>query len=372
MMRCLPLLLSICCAGLVPAQVQSVVPSACASLPGNAALSMPLRWSHGTMQVRIESTLLPANFIGRTITSLRLRRPSFLGEPAYPALQRTLTVRGAFHAEHAWQMGQDLVLNRTTVGAPILFGPAVVSVAATSAPPAGASVGEAYLVIPLATPLPVIAGNLFLEFETSDAPLQVSNQHWVDAVWFEDGIETGYAVPVGNGSCTTRTAPTELVWTGATGPQVSGTASLRLSGAPPGGLLFSWVGLDPVPRAATPTYMGFGGSFGALDPGLAGCHQWAPVDALWSATADLGGGYNVSFALAPTFAAVGTKLGVQCCWLDLSRPGLPFSASNGVMLTVNQIGVANKCTTVYFPGTATWSPWLPFYGQMPVLTLEHS
>lgn len=368
-MKCLPLLFAACCAGLVGAQVQSVVPSACASLPGNAALSLPLRWSHGTMQVRIESTLLPANFIGRTITSLRLRRPSFLGEPAYPALQRTLTVRGAFQTAHAWQMGQDLVQNRTVAGAPVLFGPTLVSVAATAAPAAGASTGEPFLVIPLATPLPVIAGNLFLEFETSDAPLQVSSQHWVDAVWFEDGIETGYAVPVGNGSCTTRTQPTELVWTGATGPQVAGTASLRLSGLPPGGLLFAWVGFDPVPRAASVTYMGFGGSFGVLDPGLAGCHQWAPADSLWTASADIGGNYGVSFGL--TSAVTGMRLGVQCAWLDQNRPGLPFSASNGVMLTVNQIGVGNKCITVFFPGSATWSPWLPFYGQMPVLTLEH-
>ncbi|MBL8752678.1 MAG: hypothetical protein JNK15_05205, partial [Planctomycetes bacterium] len=54
----------------------AVVPPVCAALPGNAAVSMPLRWSHGTMQVFVDPQLLPANFVGQTITGLWLRRPT--------------------------------------------------------------------------------------------------------------------------------------------------------------------------------------------------------------------------------------------------------------------------------------------------------
>lgn len=59
-------------------------------------MSLPLRWSEGTLQVRIDDVLLPANFVGKTISGVRLRRPTFLHEPAYPALQRTLTIRAGF------------------------------------------------------------------------------------------------------------------------------------------------------------------------------------------------------------------------------------------------------------------------------------
>src|SRR5688572_26964084 len=118
-----PLLFALAAAGFAAAQNRSVIPAACTTLPGNAALSLPLRWSHGTLQVRIDAALLPTGFIGRTISGLRLRRPAFLAEPGYAALQRTLTVRGAFQPETATQLGQSLVGNRpANLG--VLFGPA--------------------------------------------------------------------------------------------------------------------------------------------------------------------------------------------------------------------------------------------------------
>lgn len=355
----------------VVAQNTTVLPAACRTLPGNAALSMPLRWSHGAMQVRINATMLPAGFIGRTISGVRLRRPTFLREPAYPAVQRTLTVRGGFQPDLAAYLSPDRVGNRPA-NTTVLFGPAAVSVAATPAPGGGTSIGAEFLVIPFSTPLPVVAGNLFLEFEAGDAPMVVDAGNWVDAVWFPGGNESGYAVSVGNGACTTRSMPTELTWTGASGPQVGGTASLRLTGAAPGSLVFQWFGLDPQPRAATPTYFGWGSLLGALDPALAGCGQWAPLDAMWTATADAGGVCAMSFALNSSFSTVGLRVGAQAIWLDPTRPGLPLSISNGAMLVLGNIAVGNACSTAFFPGTVTWSPWQAYVGQMPVLTLEHN
>ncbi|MBM4061375.1 MAG: hypothetical protein FJ265_09830 [Planctomycetes bacterium] len=365
-----PSLLLTLCLGTLPAQNRSTLPAACQVLPGNAALSLPLRWSHGTLQVRVDSPLLPAGFVGRTIHGLRLRRPTFLGEPAYPALQRTLTVRGGFQPQQAVNFTQDLALNRPA-NPQVLFGPAPVAVPATAAPGAGTSIGEEFLVLPFSPPLPVVAGTLFLEFEAGDAPLQVGADHWVDAVWFDGGVETGYAVTVGAGSCTTRAEPTELVWTGAAGPRVGGTADLRLLGVAPGSFVYAWTGLSPESRAASATWFGWGGSLGPLSPGLAACHQWAPLDASWGGLADAFGRFDTSFPLAASYATAGLHLGVQAAWIDLARPGLPLSVANGVALVLNQIGVGNRCGCVYFPGAATWSPWLPFHGQMPVIVLEH-
>lgn len=367
---CVPFLLAA-----LAAQNVAVVPSICAGLPGNAAVSMPLRWSEGTMQVRIDSTLLPATFVGETITGLRLRKPSFLGEAAYASVSRTLTVRGGFHGSSARQVGGYLANNRPA-GLVDLFGPAVVATTATGATGTATAVGEQLLEITFATPLPVVAGHLFLEFEASMAPMQVSADQWVDAVWLDDGVETGYAVAVGAGGCTTRSVPTRLTWVGATGPRVGGTAELRLAGAPPTvpntpnvGFAVAWIGIDPQPRPVSGNFVGYGGSLAALDAGLLGCHQWAPFDATWGGLTDVAGTFALRFDLVAAATTLGMKIGVQAGWLDPARPGLPISVSNGVMLVLNDIGVGDDCSTVFFPGTATTSPWPPEIGLMPVLAL---
>lgn len=352
------------------AQQRTVLPAVCTTLPGNAAVSLPLRWSQGVLQVRVDPALLPAALQGTTITGLRLRRPTFLGEPAYPALQRTLTVRGGFQAQTATALSRDLVANRPA-GVAVLFGPAVVAVPARSGPIASTQVGEDLVDLVLQTPLPVVPGTLFLEFEAGDGPLAVGAAHWLDAWWSPNGVDAGHVASLGAGTCTTRATPTQLLWTAAGPPATGGTAALRLTGAPPSGLAFLWLGLAPETRPLGPGYVGFGGSLGALAPSLAPCHQWAPMDVLWSGLADAGGNFSQAFTLAATFAANGTRLGLQGGWLDVARPGVPLAASNGQILVVGRVGVANQCASVYFPGTATWSPWLPYQGQMPVLTLLH-
>lgn len=354
------------------AQNTAVVPAVCTALPGNAALSLPLRWSHGTMQVFIDAPLLPANFVGQTITGLWLRRPTLPGDVAYAAVQRTLTVRGGFHQGAAAQFGAPLAMNRPA-NLIVCFGPAPVTSAAVPAPGPATTVGDDLVHVVFSQPLPVVAGNLFLEFETSDAPLQVSSEHWVDAYW-QSGYDGGYVVPVGDGSCTTRTEPTRLRWT-SVGATAGAAVSIETTGAPPTlgaslGTVLTWVGIDPQTRGPGPGYLGFGSPLAALDPGLAGCHQWAPFDVSWVGSTDANGKCATSFTI-PAGALTGVRLAVQSAWLDPARPGLPLSFSNGLAVVVGAAGVGNQCSTMFFPGGMTTSPWGAFVGQMPVLRLEY-
>lgn len=356
------------------AQSTATVPPVCRTLPGNAGLSMPLRWSHGAMQVFVDAALLPTAFVGHTITGVRLRRSTLPGDAAYPALQRTLTVRGAFQSPPAVAMIGGLTQNRPAT-TQVLFGPAVVGVPATPAPGPTTTTGDEFVLIPFTTPLLVTAGTLFLEFEAGDAPLQVGTGHWVDAVWLDGGVDDGLVVAVGDGSCTTRPEPTRLAWSATHGPGAGNTAAFTVSGAPPtagasvGWVLF-WVGTEPETRPAGAGYLGYGASFGVIDPGLFGCHQWAPLDVAWFGTTDATGTFATTFAI-PGSVAIGQRIAAQAAWLDPSRPGLPLSLANGLQLVCRGAGVGNHCSTLLFPATATVSPWPPFVGQMPVLVLEY-
>jgi hypothetical protein len=358
--------LAVCVAAL-PAQVTTVVPPVCASLPGNAALAMPFKWSQGTLQVFVDPQLLPSTLTGQSLTGLRLRRPALLGEVAYPALSRTLTVRGGFQSVTAAQMAGSLVQNRPANVA-VLFGPQVVSLAVLPAPSPAASLGQDLLTIPFTTPLPVVPGSLFLEFEVSNGPLSISPEHWVDGVWMGGGFDSGLAVTVGTGACTSRPEPTELRWTSVDGPLIGTTGSLEVQGAPPTagasvGLVVCWVGADP--QAAN-----FGLSLAPFDPSLVGCYQWAPTGVAWFGLANAQGRFPTTLAI-PAGVPVGSRLGVQAGWYDTSRTVVPLSFSNGLMLVLGSAGIDNRCSTMFFPGTLTNSPWGAFLGQMPVLMLEH-
>lgn len=352
----------------------AVVPAVCATLPGNAALALPLRWSHGTMQVFVDAAMLPPALTGATITGLRLRRPTLPGDVAYPAITRTLTVRGGFVPSPAAQVQGSLLQNRPT-NTVVLFGPAPVVVAAAPAPGATTVRGDEFVQIPFTIGLPVAAGTLFLEFEAGDAPLAISTGHWVDGYWSVGGAEQGFVVAVGDGSCTTRGEPTRLAWTAATGPASGQTGQLEVTGVPAltGGApspVLVWVGLDPETRSPGPGYLGYGAAMTALDPGLSGCHQWAPLDVSWAGTADAAGRFATSLSV-PGAAAAGQRLAVQAAWLDFGRPGFPLAASNGLVLVCNSVQVGPRCSTMFFPAGATVSPWPPFRGQMPVLLLEY-
>jgi hypothetical protein len=91
---------------------------------------------------------------------------------------------------------------------------------------------------------------------------------------------------------------------------------------------------------------------------------------LWNGAADGVGAYASTLAI-PAAAAAGMRLAVQGAWIDPSRPGLPLSLGNGLVLVLGSAGVTDRCSSVYFPGAATTSPWSTFVGQMPVLRLHY-
>ncbi|MEI6131184.1 MAG: hypothetical protein WCR59_14045, partial [Planctomycetota bacterium] len=64
------LLVPCCLLALLPAQSRTVVPTIAERLPGNAALSLPLRWSQGTLVVSIDAALLPLALTGQAIHGL--------------------------------------------------------------------------------------------------------------------------------------------------------------------------------------------------------------------------------------------------------------------------------------------------------------
>ena len=251
-------------------------------------------------------------------------------------------------------------------------------VPATSAPGPATTVGEEFLQISFSTPLPVTAGTLFLEFVVDDTPFTISTEHWVDAVWFEDGIDEGLVARVGDGSCTTRSEPTVLEYTSEDGPIAGTTIDLEVTGAPPTlngefGFVLAWAGTDPEGRAPGPTYVGYGNTFAAADPLMASCHQWAPFDFSWFGPTDGAGRFATTLDI-PGSAAIGFRLAVQAAWLDQSRPVIPLSFSNGLQLVCTAAGVGNGCNTFFFPGATTGtsvSPWGPQIGQMPVLVLDY-
>jgi hypothetical protein len=367
----IPLPVLVALAGIGHAQNRAVVPPVASALPGNAAISMPLRWSEGTMQVLVEATLLPVNLVGHQVTGLRLRRPAFLREPGYPSLVRTLTVRACFTPAIALQFGSSRAANIAgTTGLQVVAGPTAFTIAATSPPAAPNSLGDEFLAIPFAVPLPAAAGSLFVEIEAHDAPL-AAGAHWVDAVWMPGGVDRGYAVPVGDGACTTGAAPLELQWAGASGPVRGSDATLLLSGAPAAAVVFAWIGLAPQLHANGPTFLGYGASLAAVHPALQGCSQWAPIDAIWSGLCDAVGTFQVRFPLPVAATRPGDRIGVQAAVIDLARAGLPLSFGNGTVLVLDDAGVRGRCVTVLFPGSAAVSPWAPYLGLSPVLVIEY-
>ncbi len=358
------------------AQSTATVPPVCETLPGNAAVAMPLRWSEGKLQVFVDPPLLPQNFVGETVTGVRLRRSVLPGDTAYPAISRTLTVRAGFQNQVAAIVNGNFTQNRPP-GTQIVFGPAVVNAPALAAPGPSTTVGEEIVQITFTTPLPVVAGTMFLEFEVSDPPLTVSSGHWVDAVWYPDGADDGLVAAVGDGSCTTRSVPTELTYTSADGPVAGTTVDLEVKGAPPTnpttgetGFAIVWVGTDPENRTQGPTYVGYGNTFAAADPLMANCYQWAPFDVAWFGATDGAGRFATTFAI-PSGAAIGARLALQAGWLDVSRPVIPLSLSNGIQLVCTGAGVEDRCSSFFFPGQAQISPWGPQLGQMPVLLLDY-
>lgn len=359
-------------AALATAQQQAVVPALAATLPGNAALSLPLRWSEGALQVVVDHALLPPAACAGGITGIRLRRPAFVGEPGYGPLSRTLTVRaGTTQRAAAWML--QFRDQNTPANAQVVFGPTAVQVAASGPLGAGDALGPWLLDLPFTVPIVLPAANdhLFLEIESSDPPFAVASDNWIDAVQFAGGIEGGYAAPLGNGGCGGVAAP-RLLWSGAAAPSRSSQAALQLSLGPANALALALVSLDPQARAPGGTFAGFGAGLAGL--GLPGCFQWSAPDLLLVGHTSLVGIAAFGFAVPGAPLHAGDRIGVQAAVLDPAANPAGIALSNGVVLVLDQGGVGARASSLFLPGplTATSrSPWYPFVGLMPVLTVVY-
>jgi len=371
----LPIVALVCGSALM-GQSTAVIPPVFETLPGNAGVAMPLRWTKGKLQVFIDPELMPANFVGETITGLRLRRATLEGSGAYPAVTRTMKIEGGFQSFAAVQMIGSATTNHNIVPRQVLFGPGPVTVAATPTPGGPTmTVGDEFVQIVFSNPLPVTAGTLFLEFEAMDGPFGISPGNWVDSVQFAVGSDDGYVAKVGDGSCTTRSEPTELKYTSSDGPVSATTINLEVTGAPPTasgetGFVLVWLGLDPLNAPVGTNYVGYGGSFGAADPLMIDCHMWAPLDYAWFGPTDSAGRFATTLDI-PGNAGIGQRIALQAGWLDTSRPVIPLSLSNGLQLICNAVGIDDHCSSFFFPDDLDDAPWGPQVGLMPVILLDY-
>ncbi len=364
-------LLPIACllsAALAPAQTWVTIPAGFDELPGNAAVSMPGRWSWGTVQVAFHEDLL-TDLQGQTITRLRLRRPSFHDEPAYGAVTRTFQISlGPFTPDPAFLSGQRTQNNDDNNPMPVVFGPQSVSIPATPAPSQTDVTGPWFIDVPLTQPFTVpVSGNLLLEWRTLDSSLAIDPLNFVDAVWMQNGEDKGLAVPVGQHGCGgTGTTPMRLTATGNPHPAFGSSSSFRLEGAKAQAPVHMVFGFDPLDMAVPVPF----GTDIAVEPFATGCQLWTPLDFVIDAgSTGQQGTYNYSFDFPPTNSLQGMQIGVQALVVEAADPveDSQIVASNGVVLWMDSIEVGDKVATQMWLQDDDWSSWSPFSGLTPVI-----
>lgn len=347
----------------LPAQ-DYTIPRQLDGVPGNAAISMPVRWSKGVMQVIWDQSLI-AELKGRTLRRIRLRRPSFIAEPDYPALQRRVVVRLGMTSKLAAEMTSDLADNRPP-SLTVVAGPAVVSLPALPAHGPGDAVAGTLVDLTFDQPFTVAdTGNLFLEWENLDSSLSISPDHWIDAVRVP--ATGGLALEVGNGGCSSDPVlmPMALTWVAGAPPASGVETNLHLRGGPPGAPALIVLGLDPQNRQP-PWDFGFGSDLGAvLAPG---CYQWTGLDLSFAQVLNPLGALSIELPFPSGVDLAGQRVGIQVLAADpqANPPGLALS--NGILLIMDDVGFRLECATVLALDANSQSPFLPFKGLAPIVT----
>lgn len=365
----LVLILAMAC----PAQRTAAIPAPLGdALPGNAAVSAPLRWERGMIQVIYQASVLPNGFgAGTTVTGITLRRPAFVDEPAYGAVTRSLRVWMASTTRGV--VGPSTRGNY--VGTPVEVVPLTTMQIGASQPTGpGDAVGSDLLFLPFTTAFTVgTQPNLFLQIEMHGPTFAVANDNWVDAVWFPAGADEGFATHVGNGGCAAvQGTRSRLVWNGPDSPAGGTTASVLASGLAPLAPVFFAV--QPNPQAST---LPFGSTLSTF--GAPACFLWGePLDAFFQFT-DASGRATWSAPL-PGGVAGGLQFGIQAFNVaDLSQP-VPRT-TNGIVMLTEPAGIGPAVSTLMhtdvpvFPVPANpqqnyVSPIAPFPGLAPVVQLH--
>lgn len=353
------------------------IPSQFETVPGNVALSLPARWSKGTLQVILDQELLQP-LLGQSITHLRLRKPAFLGEQAYGS--RTLDFRVTFstapyRAKFISRRPED---NRGSNPIVVFDGP--VTLAATPAPAQADAVGADLITLVFDQPYLVGAGNLTIEWQTGTetTTMEVSVDHWIDAVWHAGGTDAGLAVTIGQGGCNTPgSSVIELEMSRGATPGFGQTVSFDLSGAAANAEVLIMLRLV---QAESPTLIpGYGGSMAALD--LPDCTLWSSIlpgdsrTALFSGRGGAGRHNQVILARANALGRLrisadipdlpelhGQQMTAQALVVD----GQSLIASNGLILFLNRTSFQGHAAMIFIPDDFTISIWSPWYGSTPV------
>lgn len=344
------------------AQNWATVPKGFDQLRGNAAASMPLRWSWGLLHTILDDSLV-ADQAGVTWTHMRLRRPSFFDEPAYPASTIELEITIGESDRSPARITGDRFLN--TMTNPVVVLPRqTLSIPATPAAAQADTVGQDLLSVALTTPYTVPAGaDLLIEVRTFDTQLSIVDGQWIDCVSMANGLDRGLSIPVGQHGCGGRTsAGMRLAPSGSPHPAYGSAASVRLTNALPGKEVVMMIGLDPLAMTAP---VPFGTTLGIF-PMLPNCQIWAPWDfvLVGVGTTSIGGNLGFSLDLPATNPFSTVQIGLQALILEDVVTGV--SASNGVVLWPDSVGVGPDAATAIFPEDVQFSTWLPFPGFTPV------
>jgi hypothetical protein len=344
------------------AQTFASIPAAMERVPGNAGVSMPVRWSQGVMQVVVERRLWPAALVGPQITRLRLRRASFLDEGAYGPRRVRLRAAAGPTTQAASQLGVNLAANRPT-GATEILALRDYDVPATPRPGRGAAVGVDLLDLQLDVPFQLSGTAMFFEWQTAGATFDVSPDHWIDMVSLP-GADEGVSVPLGNGGCGNHSSGFPMVLE-------------QVDGAPGFGRSVRYVVRNALPLAATvliasiepelrpPFGLGFGYDMGSAAPG---CFLWAMGDFWVAGVTGAGGDVALTMPYPDLAWARGRRVGAQALSLDPPASIFSLSFSNGVLSTMNTTGIGRGAGTVLaFGASPVDSPWLPFIGSLPVV-----
>ena len=360
---------------LAPAQgtTWASLPPSYESFPGDAAMSLPARWSQGKLQVIYNPILVPDEILGKTLKRVRVRRPAFVAEPAYPARSLTFTLTLGIPSKFAGYMLTDLPSNRpattTIVATSVAY-----SIPATLPHGAGDAVAANLVDLPFSTPYayPATAQGLYVEWETAAPTLDISTAHWVDAVYSFASNDKGGVFALGNGGCGSSTVvspPMQLLPGDTFLPALGTYSKLLLRGAKPTVDVWLRFGQEDTDTNLPPIGAGlvFGASMSGV--GMPGCWFWSATQAITlRTTADATGQAEFKLLLPNLPGLRGQRLQAQAYARDSGLNALGLGSSNGIILMPDAIGVGSDCATVFCMGAGcTVSLWPSWVGSAPVL-----
>ncbi|MCA8941172.1 MAG: hypothetical protein KDB80_01315 [Planctomycetes bacterium] len=357
-------------AAVSPAQEWATIPSGFDRLPGNAAVSVPGRWTWGRLQVLYDAALF-TDLVGESITGLRIRRPAFFDEPAYVGSTMTFEISlGPSPRDPANMSGNFNDQYDPASPMQVVYAQQSYAIPPTPAPGQADVVGESLVDLTFDQPFVVPAGtSILLEWRTIDTSLTVLGDGWADCVWLPSGQDVGLARHAGQNGCGNHGAMRLDVAPGSEHPALGQTTNFRLEGAQHESSCHFAIGFEPV--ANTP------GGFGVdvtVFPFAGLCQLWTPLQFfLAPVQTDAAGAVDFGFEFPSSNTLQGIQVGMQAFVVETDDQDLPtaIAASNGVVLLMDSIGLGDMAATALFPADDATAPWIPWVGLCPIIEFSY-